>query len=190
VLRRQAVRRWRKPLIVFTPKSLLRHPRAVSTLAECATGRFQRVLPDEAAGPAVRRILLCTGKLFYELQAYREAHQRQDVALIRLEQLYPLPSGLLEQALKGYADDTPALWVQEEPANMGAWRYLHERFGKKLLGRLPFAHVSRPASASPATGSAHAHKLEQAQLIARAFGDPEPTAEAVFASEKAGVKNP
>jgi len=128
--------------------------------------------------------------VFYELQAYREAHQRPDVAIIRLEQLYPLPAGLLEQALKDYKDSTPALWVQEEPANMGAWRYLHERFGKVLLGRLPFAHISRPASPSPATGSAHAHKLEQAQLIARAFGDPEPDAATVFAGEKVGVKKP
>lgn len=184
LLRRQAIRRWRKPLIVFTPKSLLRHPRAVSSLAECASGRFPRVLADDLPAKAVRRVLLCTGKLYYELQAYREAHQRQDVAIIRLEQLYPLPSGLLDRALAGYGNDTPALWVQEEPANMGAWRYLHERFGKLLLGRLPFAHVSRPASASPATGSSHAHKLQQAQLIARAFGDPEPDAAAVFTSEK------
>jgi len=190
VLRRQAVRRWRKPLIIFTPKSLLRHPRAVSTLAELGTGRFQRVLPDALPPQGIRRILLCTGKVFYELQAYREAHQRPDVAIIRLEQLYPLPAGLLEQALKDYKDTTPALWVQEEPANMGAWRYLHERFGKVLLGRLPFAHISRPASPSPATGSAHAHKLEQAQLIARAFGDPEPDAATVFAGEKVGVKKP
>jgi 2-oxoglutarate dehydrogenase E1 component len=118
--------------------------------------------------------LICTGKIYYDLLAYREEHKRGDVAIIRLEQLYPLHAGLLEQTLQPYADHTPAIWVQEEPANMGAWRYLHDRFGKKLFNRLPFALVSRPESASPATGSSHAHKLEQAQVVARAFGDAEP----------------
>ena len=184
VLRRQAVRKWRKPLIIFTPKSLLRHPKVVSTLEDCTRGHFQRVLPDAFKTPAAKRILLCTGKIFYDLAGYREEHQRADVAIIRIEQLYPLPASLLEQCLKSYADNTPALWVQEEPANMGAWRYLHERFGKKLFDRFPFAPISRFESASPATGSSHAHKLEQAQLIAHAFGDSEPSAEAVFAAKK------
>jgi 2-oxoglutarate dehydrogenase E1 component len=172
VLRRQVICKWRKPLVVFTPKSLLRHPQVVSTLEDCAHGHFHRVLPDES--PSAKRLLLCTGKIYYDLLAYREEHKRSDVAIIRLEQLYPLHAGLLEQALKPYADHTPAIWVQEEPANMGAWRYLHDRFGKKLFNRLPFALVSRPESASPATGSSHAHKLEQAQVVARAFGDAEP----------------
>jgi 2-oxoglutarate dehydrogenase E1 component len=91
---------------------------------------------------------------------------------------------LLEKILQPYAENTPALWVQEEPANMGAWRFLHEKFGKHLFGRFPFALISRFESASPATGSSHAHKLEQAQLIARAFGDPEPSAEEVFAAKR------
>jgi 2-oxoglutarate dehydrogenase E1 component len=180
VLRRQALRKWRKPLVVLTPKSLLRHPKVVSTLEDCARGCFRRVLPDEIASSDTRRILLCSGKLYYELSAYRETHQRQEVAIIRLEQFYPLHTKYLEQALKSYTEHTPALWIQEEPANMGAWRYLHERFGKTLLGRFPFALVSRFESASPATGSAHAHKLEQAQLVARAFGDREPAAEEVL----------
>ncbi len=170
LLRRQVLRKWRKPLVVFTPKSLLRNPKVISSLGDCASGRFQRVLPDIPAGEDVKRILLCTGKVFYDLLAYREEHQRRDVAIIRLEQLYPLHPGLLEQLLAAYADHTPALWVQEEPANMGAWRYLHEKFGKRLFNRFPFALVSRDESASPATGSAHAHKLEQAKLIQRAFG--------------------
>jgi 2-oxoglutarate dehydrogenase E1 component len=173
VLRRQAIRKWRKPLVVFTPKSMLRNPQAVSTLADCASGRFQRVLPEAVAGQNIKRILLCTGKVFYDLAAYRAEHQRHDVAIIRLEQLYPLHPGRLEQLLAGYAEHTPALWVQEEPANMGGWRYLHEKFGKKLFNRFPFALVSRVESASPATGSAHAHKLEQANLVRRAFGGAE-----------------
>ena len=190
LLRRQSLRPWRKPLIVFTPKSLLRHPKAVSTLADCAQGRFQRVLPDDAKPAGIKRILVCTGKVYYELLAAREEHKRTDVAILRLEQLYPLPGALLEKALKPYADNTPVLWVQEEPANMGAWRYLHEHFGKRLFDRLPFALVSRVESASPATGSHHAHKLEQAQLIARAFGYPEPSAAEVFAPKPAPAAAP
>jgi 2-oxoglutarate dehydrogenase E1 component len=181
VLRRQAIRKWRKPLVVFTPKSLLRHPKAVSKLEDCTSGHFQRVLTDDLRD--AKRVLLCTGKVFYDLAAYREEHKRGDVDILRLEQLYPLPAGLLEETLKMCADHTPALWVQEEPANMGAWRYLHERFGKKLFDRLPFALISRSESASPATGSSRAHKLEQAQLVARAFGDPEPGAAEVFAAK-------
>ncbi len=190
VLRRQAVRKWRKPLIVFTPKSLLRHPQVVSSLEECTRGQFQRVVPDDSKPQDIKRILLCTGKVFYGLSAYRDEHKRDDVAIVRFEQLYPLPAGLLEPILKSYVEHTPALWVQEEPANMGAWRYLHEKFGKHLFGRFPFALISRFESASPATGSSHAHKLEQAQLIARAFGDPEPSAEQVFAAKKSETAEP
>ncbi len=184
VLRRQAIRNWRKPLIIFTPKSLLRHPKVISSLEDCAGEKFQRVLPDSLNPQNVKRILICTGKVFYDLAAYREEHKRNDVAIVRLEQLYPLHGGLLEEVLKPYAGHAPALWVQEEPANMGAWRYLHEKFGRHLFGRFPFAPVSRFESASPATGSSHAHKLEQARLVARAFGDPEPGAEQVFAAKK------
>jgi 2-oxoglutarate dehydrogenase E1 component len=160
-------------LFIFTPKSLLRHPKVVSTLEDCAHGRFQRVLPDDSKTQDIKRILICTGKVFYDLAAYREEHKRNNVAIIRLEQLYPLRAGFLEQALKSYAEHTPALWVQEEPANMGAWRYLHEKFGKKLFNRFPFAPVSRFESASPATGSLHAHKQEQENLVRRAFGEAE-----------------
>jgi 2-oxoglutarate dehydrogenase E1 component len=170
VLRRQIKRPWRKPLVVFTPKSLLRHPRAVSSMQDCAQGRFRRVLADRPALHDVRRVLLCTGKVYYELAAFREEHRRDDVALVCLQQLYPLRAADLDRALKVYPDGTPVLWVQEEPANMGAWRYLHERFSTKLLGRFPLRLVSRPESASPATGSHAAHRLEQAQLLARAFG--------------------
>jgi len=173
LLRRQVVRKWRKPLVIFTPKSLLRHPKVVSALADCATGKFQHVLADPAPGPDTQRVLVCTGKVYYELAAYREEHQRRDVAILRLEQLYPLRARLLEQMLAACPEHTPVLWVQEEPANMGAWRFLHEKFGKRLFNRFPMALISRPESASPATGSAHAHKFEQANLVRRAFGDGE-----------------
>jgi len=170
VLRRQALRKWRKPLVILTPKSLLRNARVVSLLNECAAGRFERVLPDPVTGRDIKRILLCSGKVYYDLAAFKEEHQCSDTAIIRLEQLYPLPAAQLERAIPVCADHTPVLWVQEEPANMGAWHYLHEKFGKKLFNRFPFAVVSRPESASPATGSAHAHVLEQASLVLRAFG--------------------
>ena len=172
VLRRQVLRQWRKPLVVITPKSLLRHPRAVSSLDELATGTFQRILPDtQIHNGAVRRVLLCTGKIYYELLEGRERLERYDVAIVRLEQLYPLPEEVLSAGLARYADGTPVFWVQEEPENMGAWRYLRVRFGRRLIGRLPFSGIYRPASASTATGSASSHKMEQRQLIDRAFGD-------------------
>jgi 2-oxoglutarate dehydrogenase E1 component len=174
LLRRQALRSWRKPLVVLTPKSLLRHPASVSSLKECATGRFERILPDSADAAGVKRVLLCSGKIYFELAAYREESGRPGTAIIRIEQLYPLKPENLEQTLQPYAENTPVLWVQEEPANMGAWRFLHDKFSPRLFGRWPFELISRAESASPATGSAKAHKIEQARLISRAFGDPEP----------------
>jgi 2-oxoglutarate dehydrogenase E1 component len=163
-LRRQVLRPWRKPLVVLTPKSLLRHPQCVSPLEEMAEGRFERVIPDRAAAGA-RRVLLCSGKIYHELAEVR----RPDVALVRVEQLYPLADESLAAALAPYADGTPVVWVQEEPENMGAWWYMRARFGERILGRWPLTAVCRPASASPATGSASSHKLEQKQLLERAY---------------------
>ena len=170
-LRRQVLRPWRKPLVVMTPKSLLRHPKMVSTVADCAHGAFQRILPDPlaVAGGQIQRLILCAGKIYYELQTHREEANRQDVAIIRLEQLCPLRRDLLEAILDQFPDGTPAYWVQEEPANMGAWTYLRVQFGESLFGRFPFGGVTRPASASPATGSHRRHKQEQTEIIARAF---------------------
>ncbi|HEY3863704.1 MAG TPA: 2-oxoglutarate dehydrogenase E1 component [Verrucomicrobiae bacterium] len=171
-LRRQVVRSWRKPLVVMTPKSLLRDPAAVSPLADCAQGVFQRVLPETALKPEkVRRVLLCAGKIYYELLAHRQALKREDVAIVRLEQLYPLPGRLLQAALEPYAEGTPVTWVQEEPENMGAWRYLRVHFGESINGRHPFSGLRRPPSPSPATGSARIHKREQKFLIAQAFAE-------------------
>jgi 2-oxoglutarate dehydrogenase E1 component len=166
LLRRQVVRPWRKPLIVMTPKSLLRHPKVVSSLAECATGKFQRILPDVGAKGA-KQVLLCSGKIYYELDKFREENKRTDVAIVRIEQLYPLKVQMLKDALAVYPKDTPIMWVQEEPENMGPWRYMLVKFGLEL--DRPFSGVYRPASASPATGSASAHKVEQAELIETAF---------------------
>jgi 2-oxoglutarate dehydrogenase E1 component len=169
-LRRQVLRRWRKPLILLTPKSLLRHPRVVSTIDDLANGRFERILPDTltARNVEVSRILLCSGKIYYELEQARDKLQRPDVAILRIEQLYPLSDEALQFALRSYKEEIPVFWVQEEPANMGALHYFRVRFCNRLLGR-PFATISRPASASPATGSHNAHKKEQERIIAAAF---------------------
>jgi 2-oxoglutarate dehydrogenase E1 component len=110
----------------------------------------------------VTRVILCSGKVYYELERHRHEQKRSDVAILRIEQLYPLEDAVVENALKIYRAGTPVFWVQEEPANMGAWPYIHSRF--------PFAVISRPPSASPATGSHASHKREQEQLIASAFG--------------------
>jgi 2-oxoglutarate dehydrogenase E1 component len=170
LLRRQALRRWRKPLVVMTPKSLLRHPKAVSSLDDLASGGFRRILPDAMpARKRVSRVLLCSGKVYYELDDRRQEAKREDVAIVRVEQFYPLREEELRDALRPYPDGTSVVWVQEEPENMGAWRNLRARFGHQLLGKYPFSGVSRRESASPATGSASAHKLEQKELIDRAF---------------------
>jgi 2-oxoglutarate dehydrogenase E1 component len=169
-LRRQVARPWRKPLIVMTPKSLLRHPRAVSSLDDCA-GRFQRIIPDSRpANAETRRIILCSGKIYYELESARNEAGRADVAVVRLEQLYPFDLGVLADMLAPYPRDTSLVWVQEEPENMGAWRFLRARLGERALERFPFSAVTRSESASPATGSSQAHKQEQARLVAEAFG--------------------
>ena len=170
LLRRQVVRPWRKPLIVMTPKSLLRHPEVVSSLDECATGRFQRILsdPTNPLAEGVRRIVLCTGKIYYELNKAREAGGRKDIAIIRLEQLYPLDQELLRAELDRFDKHLSVYWVQEEPENMGTWHYLRAIFGDTMLGR-PLIGIARPASSSPATGSANSHKQEQQQILTRAF---------------------
>jgi len=172
LLRRQALRRWRKPLVVMTPKSLLRHAAAVSTLEELAEGTYKRVLPDAGRDTSaeVRRVLLCSGKVYYELDARRRELGRNDVAIVRLEQYYPCPYQQLRAALAGYRDGTPVVWVQEEPENMGAWWFLRMQFGETMFSRLPFSGIFRRAGASPATGSASSHRLEQDELIASAFG--------------------
>lgn len=171
LFRRQVKRRWRKPLVVLTPKSLLRHPRVISPLADLTVGHFQRVLPDELVTGAepTQRVLLCSGKIYYELLQKREDLKRDDVAILRLEQLYPFPDSQLRAALESYGEGVPVVWVQEEPENMGAWRYLHVHCGASLFGEHPFSGIFRPASASPATGSSESHKLEQKEILAAAL---------------------
>ena len=173
VLRRQVLRPWRKPLVVMTPKSLLRHAEVVSPLEDLTNGSFQKILADDLTDVSkVRRILCCSGKIYYELKKARQDAGRDDVAILRFEQLYPLLESEIEAVLKAYETDLPVVWVQEEPKNMGAWSYLRLRFGNKMAGR-ELKVVARAASASPATGSAAAHRLEQQQVIDRALGADE-----------------
>src|SRR5207248_11003799 len=167
VLRRQVLRPWRKPLVIMTPKSLLRHKHAVSTLKDLSEGGFQRVIPDESVSARkVKRVLLCSGKVYYDLLAARDQKGREDVALVRVEQLYPLEPADLTRSVAIYPDGAKLVWVQEEPLNRGAWYYLRARYSLRRI-----SCVSRPESASPATGSAAAHRVEQQLLIDQAFGD-------------------
>lgn len=172
LLRRQVIRKWRKPLVIFSPKSLLRHPEATNTLADLSNGRFELVIGDqlkERKAP-VSRILICSGKVYYELAKHRAELGREDVAILRMEQLYPLPKKALAAALDAFPPGTPAIWVQDEPENMGAWWYIRMNLGERIFGRFPLSHASRPRSASPATGSASSHRVEQQELIDAAFG--------------------
>jgi 2-oxoglutarate dehydrogenase E1 component len=168
-LRRQVLRPWRKPLVIFSPKSLLRHKEAVSTVEDLSKGRFQRVIPDTRTDPSkVKRVLLCSGKVYYDLEGMRRKLGREDVAIVRLEQLYPINEEL-SSVLSTYKDGTRIVWVQEEPRNMGAWYFMNANVAAVFGERLPLSVVSRPAAASPATGSKASHDLEQQRLLAEAF---------------------
>ncbi len=170
VMRRQVLRPYRKPLVIMSPKSLLRHPDAASTLDELATGTFQRIIPDRVVDPkSARRVILCSGKVYYDLLAARTVLKKNDVALIRVEQLYPLQTQHVNEVLKPYKEGTDLVWVQEEPWNSGAWYFINARLPGMLHGRFPLRCVSRAESASPATGSHAAHKLEQERLIEEAL---------------------
>ena len=169
-LRRQVHRPVRKPLVIMTPKSLLRLPEAVSPLTDFTTGGFHRILGDVAGAPSeqTRRVLMCSGKVYYELARAREILGADHVAILRLEQLYPLRRGELRDHLGVFSEQVPVVWVQEEPANMGGWPYLRYAFGDSMLGR-PLSVVARQPSASPATGSMASHSMEQELLIEQAF---------------------
>ncbi len=170
LLRRQVLRRIRKPLIVMSPKSLLRHPEAVSSLEALTAGTFRKIIPDASvAADKVQHILLCTGKISYDLLHGRQERQLADVAVVRIEQLYPLAEDTLLQALSLYPQGIGLTWVQEEPLNMGAYPFIRLKFGDLLRKHWSFDVVGRPESATPATGSAASHKLEQRLLINQAF---------------------
>ena len=165
LLRRQMIWEFRKPCVVMSPKSLLRHPKVISPLSEFTSGRFREVLPDATVNPKqVKRVVLCTGKIYYDLEEAREKDKITDVALIRMEQLHPLPLKQLLGALKPYKN-AELLWVQEEPENMGYWNYLLSRLYKDL----PMRVIARKASASPATGYHKVHVEEQRTIVMQAL---------------------
>ena len=170
-LRRQVLRPWRKPLIVMSPKSLLRHRRAISTMDELAEGAFQRIIPDDpVVDPSkARRLVMCTGKIYYDLLERRERDEVDDIGILRVEQLYPLRASELQTRLAPYPKDVDLVWVQEEPWNMGAWYFMRARLPEILGSEQPLRCIARPESASPATGSGASHKLEQQLLIDEVF---------------------
>jgi 2-oxoglutarate dehydrogenase E1 component len=170
LLRRQVHRKWRKPLIVMSPKSLLRLPAATSPIEDLTRGRFRRVLADDAAPPAeqVERVFLCTGKVFYDLAEERKKRGDGKTAILRLEQLYPLQDADLAAALAPYRAAREIVWVQEEPTNMGALFFVEPHI-RRIASGMRFRAVARVESASPATGSHKAHILEQKAILEEAF---------------------
>lgn len=167
-LRRQFKRDFRKPLVVFSPKSLLRHPLCVSPLADFTDGKFQEVIDDTTVKAAdVKRVLFCSGKIYYDLLEGKKADENVDVAIVRVEQLYPTPVDQMDAICKKYKNADEVFWVQEEPENMGAWPYLLRRLRKTALNHIDV--ISRKESASTATGYAKQHTNQQAYIIAKAF---------------------
>jgi 2-oxoglutarate dehydrogenase E1 component len=170
VLRRQMKREFKKPLIIMSPKSLLRHKDCVSKISEFTDTEFWSILDDDKITKKnAKRVILCSGKIYYELKAYRDANKIKDAALVRIEQFYPLNKALLQKVVGKYPKTAELVWCQEEPMNMGAWSFMMPRL-HEALGRMP-NYAGRRASASPAVGSLAMHKHRQAKLIARAFGE-------------------
>jgi 2-oxoglutarate dehydrogenase E1 component len=172
LLRRQMVRPYRKPLVVMSPKSLLRHKEAVSSLEELAGGTFHNVIGEvgKIAPKKVRRVILCAGKVYYELAAYRREHAIEDVAIISFEQLYPFPHDDFKAAIAPYPNVREVVWCQEEPQNQGAWYRLRAYFRADMPESAVLAYAGRPVSAAPAVGYMSKHVAQQKQLVEDAFG--------------------
>ncbi len=163
VLRRQLTWPFRKPLIIMSPKSLLRHPKVISPLKEFTSGKFREVIADSFANKTAKRVLLCTGKVYFDLLDYQQKNKRKDVAIVRVEQLHPFPDLQVGDILGGYKQ-AEVFWVQEEPANMGYWDFVQRVFPNQ-----PMKLIGRKASASPATGYAKVHHKEQQEIVETAF---------------------
>ncbi len=170
LLRRHVLDGVHRPMVVYTPKSMLRNKAAVSSVEDFTTGKFESVIADTSVdAAAVRRVLLVTGKLYYELDHYRTEHGITDTAIVRLEQLYPIPRRKLEYVLAPYGEHVEFRWVQEEPSNQGAWSFLKLNLPEMLPRLADISRVSRRAMAAPSAGSAKVHAVEQAQVVAGAF---------------------
>ena len=163
VLRRQVHRPFRKPLVVFTPKKLLRHPQAVSAMSDFTTGGFQEVMDDRKAPKTADTVVLCSGKVYYDLLEKFEGRTPKNMAVVRVEQLHPFPADSIAKVLKGYARDAKLVWLQEEPRNMGGWTFMNEHMHLHGLGSLHY--VGRSSSASPASGSPAVHQQRHDALL-------------------------
>ena len=162
-------REFKKPLIIMAPKSLLRHKDCVSKVENFTDNEFWSILDDETvAKKTAKRIVLCSGKVYYDLSAYRETNQVKDTAIVRIEQFYPLNAELLQRIMANYPKAKDVVWCQEEPKNMGGWTFIAPRL-MESLERMP-RYAGRPEAASPAVGSLAIHKHEQAKLVKEAFG--------------------
>ena len=168
-LRRQLKRPFRKPLVIFTPKSLLRHPKCVSSLEELAYGRFREVIDDEADAAGIEKVVFCTGKIYYDLLAQREKTGDTTTAIVRMEQMYPFPMEQVTGIRDKYVKATRWIWAQEEPENMGGWWYIRGQFTNRALRDLDLEVVSREESASPATGSPARSAKEQQAIMDKIF---------------------
>jgi 2-oxoglutarate dehydrogenase E1 component len=172
VLRRQMVRMFRKPLVILTPKSLLRAKDAGSPIAEFTRGEFKTVIGErnaEIAADKVKRVIACSGKVYYDLVKQREERKAADVAILRVEQLYPFPHKAFAAELKKYPNATDIVWCQDEPQNQGAWFYVQHYLHENMFEGQRLGYAGRPASASPAVGYAHLHQVQQKALLEQAF---------------------
>ena len=167
MLRRQMMRSFRKPLIVMTPKSLLRHKMSVSPLAELSTGQFKPIIAevDDIDAEQIRRVVFCSGKVYYDLLEARQVHGLRDVALIRIEQLYPFPIQEYAGLMSSYAHVEEVVWCQEEPQNQGAWYQIRHRLQSPLGDRQQLYYAGRSSAAAPASGVFKIHLQEQQALV-------------------------
>jgi 2-oxoglutarate dehydrogenase E1 component len=167
MLRRQVLRPYRKPLIIMSPKSLLRHKLSVSTLEDLTKGKFETVIDEiDTINPAqVKRVVVCSGKVYFDLLERRREQEIKDVAIIRIEQLYPLPEERLAEVFDGYAKATKIVWCQEEPKNQGAWYFIHSRLRDLATTKQEVYYAGREEYAAPAEGLLYLHKAAQAALV-------------------------
>jgi 2-oxoglutarate dehydrogenase E1 component len=173
LLRRQQVRMFRKPLVVMTPKSLLRNKDAASPLSEFTRGEFRTVIPEQNAdidAAKVKRVIACSGKVYYDLVKRRDEKKTADVVILRVEQLYPFPHKAFSTELKKYPNATDVVWCQDEPQNQGAWFFVQHYVHENMLEGQKLGYAGRPASASPAVGYAHLHQEQLKALLDQAYG--------------------
>ena len=174
LLRRQMIRLFRKPLVILTPKSLLRNKEATSSLDEFAKGGFQTIIGETQATidpKKVKKVVMCSGKVYYDLLAARKERELDDVALLRLEQIYPFAHKTLETEMKRFPNATQVVWCQDEPQNQGCWFYVQHHISEALKEGQKLSYAGRPPSASPAVGYYDKHYAQQKDLIAAALGD-------------------